>query len=238
MMSVGVMQKSNPSLPFSFARFADGFDDHIRKSIRGYDELIDDCISMSEYFVEDDTSVFDIGCSTGTFLLRVREQSLSRAPRVRYVGIDVEPNFAERWKQYSIENFELQLADIREFQIPRKSSFITSIFSLQFIPERDRQEILNQIFRSLVPGGALIVAEKTLSNCSKLHEVLTFIHYDFKRRHFSDGEILEKERSLRALMKPWPEQRIVDSMLAAGFSETNVQPFWRNHGFAAFIAIR
>ena len=51
-------------------------------------------------------------------------------------------------------------------------------------------------------------------------EVLTFIHYDFKRRHFSDEEILEKERSLRALMKPWPEQRIIDSIVAAGFGET------------------
>jgi hypothetical protein len=46
-------------------------------------------------------------------------------------------------------------------------------FSIQFIAERERQKIIEQIYRGLVPGGAFLVAEKTVSQCAKLHEILT-----------------------------------------------------------------
>jgi tRNA (cmo5U34)-methyltransferase len=232
------MQKSHSRLNFSFAGFTEGFDDHIRKSIRGYSDLLEDCVAMSDYFIDNETSVFDIGCSTGRFLFRIWERSRGRAPRAKYVGIDIEPNFTACWRRLKVDNVDLHVADVRSFPMPERCSFVTSIFSLQFIAERDRQKIVDRIFQALVPGGALIVAEKTLSKCSKLHNMLTFVHYDYKRQSFTDAEILEKERSLRAIMKPWLEEQIVQSLLAAGFCEANVQPFWRNHSFAAFIALR
>jgi hypothetical protein len=68
--------------------------------------------------------------------------------------------------------------------------------------------------------------------------MLTFIHYDYKRQSFTDEEILQKERSLRATLKLWSEEQIVRSLVAAGFDVANVQPFWRNHTFAAFLALR
>jgi hypothetical protein len=39
-------------------------------------------------------------------------------------------------------------------------------------------------------------------------------------------------------MKLWSEDQIVQSLVAAGFSEGNVQSFWRSHSFVAFIALR
>ena len=50
---------------FTFAHREEGFDEHIEKSIRGYSQLMDDVISLSRYFIEDETKVVDIGCSTG-----------------------------------------------------------------------------------------------------------------------------------------------------------------------------
>ena len=50
---------------FTFAHREEGFDEHIEKSIRGYSNLLEDVISLSRYFVEDNTSIVDIGCSTG-----------------------------------------------------------------------------------------------------------------------------------------------------------------------------
>jgi hypothetical protein len=67
---------------------------------------------------------------------------------------------------------------------------------------------------------------------------VSHIEMAYKRQSFTDAEILEKERSLRAIMKPWSEEQIVQSLLTAGFCEANVQPFWRNHSFAASIALR
>jgi len=232
------MDRSSAELDFSFARFAKGFDQHIRQSIRGYAELLSDCVSFSEYFVENKTVVFDIGCSTGAFLGEVWYKNHARCPQAQYIGIDIEDSFNSYWRAVELENVKLQTADIRSFPIPERCSLVTSVFSLQFIPEAERQKIMDQIYHALLPGGALIIAEKTLCRLPKLNDMLTFIHYDFKRQNFTDAEILAKERSLRSIMKLWSEDQIMNSLVEGGFAPTNVQCFWRNHNFAAFIALR
>ena len=50
---------------FTFAHRQEGFDKHIELSIRGYSNLMEDVVSLSRYFVEDNTNIVDIGCSTG-----------------------------------------------------------------------------------------------------------------------------------------------------------------------------
>jgi tRNA (cmo5U34)-methyltransferase len=229
-------QHHHKPLEFSFAAYADHFDEHIRRSIRGYQDLISDCVALSTYFIENETTVVDIGCSAGSFVQMLQKHNCERAPRAKYIGIEVEREFAANWD--NIENVEFVLSDIRDYDVPNDSSFISSIFSLQFISEKERQAVLVDVFSSLVRGGALILAEKTLSPCAKLQDMLTSIHYDFKRSHFSDAEILEKERSLRSLMKLWTEEQITEALIRAGFSRTHIQCFWRSHNFVGFLALR
>ncbi len=224
------------ALQFSFAEFALHFDEHIRKSIRAYDDLISDCVSLSEYFIENETTALDIGCSTGTFLLKLREHNNERAPTARYVGVEIEEQFRNCWNV--TPDVEFMLSDIRDYTLPQRCSYVTSIFSLQFISERERQNIVDRINKALVPGGALVLAEKTLSKCAKLQDLLTFIHFDFKRENFSDADILAKERSLRSMMKLWTEEKIVQSLVRAGFESSQIQCFWRSHSFAAFLALK
>jgi tRNA (cmo5U34)-methyltransferase len=232
------MDEHLAELRFSFAGYSDQFDEHIRRSIRGYADLLSDCRALSEYFVENDTSVLDIGCSTGSFLFDVWNNNRERCPNANYVGIDIEPSFSAHWQNKNVGNLTFQTADVRTFEMPPRCSFVTSIFSLQFISERERHPIVADIHRALIPGGALIIAEKTHSNLSKLDGMLSSIHYDFKRNSFTAAEILAKARSLRSTMKLWSESQIVDSLVQAGFHPLSVQSFWRNHNFAAFIAIR
>jgi tRNA (cmo5U34)-methyltransferase len=223
-------------LEFSFAAFAENFDTHIRQSIRGYDDLISDCLSLSTYFVEDGTTALDIGCSAGTLLKRVRDVNRARAPHASYLGVEIEERFSDHWQHKA--NISYILSDIRTFEFPTNCSFVTSIFSLQFISERERQTILARVHDCLVSGGGFVLAEKTLSPCAKLQDMITSLHYDFKREHFTETEILEKERSLRSLMKPWTERRIKGSLREAGFQASRIQCFWKNHNFVGLIALR
>ena len=223
-------------LEFSFAAFAENFDTHIRQSIRGYDDLISDCLSLSTYFVEDETTALDIGCSAGTFLKRLKDANDTRAPRASYVGVEIEERFAIDWKLTA--RMTNVLADVRNFEFPSDCSFVTSIFSLQFISEKERQTILGKVHDCLVPGGGFVLAEKTFSPCSKLQDMLTSLHYDFKREYFTEAEILEKDRSLRSLMKPWTEQKIKSSLRKAGFQLNKIQCFWKNHNFLGLIALK
>src|SRR5438874_7474266 len=74
-------------LQFSFANYADDFDRHIERSIRGYGNLIEDCVELSQYFIENGTVACDIGCATGRTLAAIRARNQDRAPAAKYIGL-------------------------------------------------------------------------------------------------------------------------------------------------------
>ena len=160
----------------------------------------------------------------------VRPQDISK--------IDIEDNFSKFWSNMNSNLIQLLVADARTFQIPEKCSFVTSIFSLQFISPWERVNVIANIHDALIPGGALIIAEKLFPELSKLNDMLTSVYYEFKRQSFTEAEILSKERSLRSLMKLWSGGSILKTLMNVGFEDSNVQCFWRNHNFAAFIALK
>src|SRR5215469_2600163 len=158
------------TLPFSFANHADDFDRHIEQSIRGYGNLIEDCVELSSYFVENGTVICDIGCATGRPLAAIRARNQARAPEASYVGLDIEPSFRRHWDGLAAENLSFLLQDILTFDDFATLSLATSIFTLQFLPERNRREICRKIYDGLLPGGALIVAEKTFAKMPKTQD--------------------------------------------------------------------
>ena len=78
---------------FTFANDEEGFDEHIQLSIPGYIDLWRDILQFSQYFVEDETTVVDIGCSTGKLLKAMQAQNNAHAPSCIYKGIEVEEDF-------------------------------------------------------------------------------------------------------------------------------------------------
>ena len=224
---------------FTFAHREEGFDNHIDKSIRHYSTLHDDIVKMSQYFVEDNTHVYDLGCSTGKTLGAMIDQNRTFAPDAHYVGIECAEGFKEdmqtRMREYETDDLELRFEDIRTADM-FNASLITSIFTLQFMPRADRQETLNQVYESLNPGGAFIFAEKTYSCSPKVQDMLTFMYYDFKRESFDTKDIMDKERTLRHMLKPNTWSELQTMLETAGFE--SVQTFWQNHLFVGAIAIK
>lgn len=222
---------------FTFAHRDEGFDEHIDLSIRHYSTLHDDIVKMSRYFVEDDTKVVDIGCSTGKTLAAMYNQNVDFAPYAEYHGIDYADGFVDDMNKRMESYHMLQLAqgDIRDYKFS-DCSLVTSIFTLQFMPRKDRQEVLNNIYRGLNPGGAFIFAEKTYSCSPKVQDMLTFMYYDFKRESFTTDDIMDKERTLRSMLRPNTWSELNEMLSTAGF--TSVQTFWQNHLFVGAIAIK
>ena len=218
---------------FSFSVQAGSFDDHIDDSIRGYKDLCDDVVSISRYFVEDNTNVLDIGCSTGKLINRIAERN-EQAPNSNFVGLDVEKNFQEYWKNES--NVTCQLDDIRQYDKLENLSLVTSLFTLQFIAEQDRTKIIKRIYEGLIEGGAFIFSEKVYSLNPKIQNMLDMIYYDYKKKSFSEKEILDKEQELRHLMKLTTEHKLIRSCESVGFK--GIQVFWRNFNFIGVLAIK
>ena len=225
-------------LPFSFANYADEFDRHIELSIRGYGNLIDDCIELSQYFVENDTTVCDIGCSTGRMLGAIRARNQERAPAARYIGLDIESSFEKHWARQKGTNIQFLVQDVLAFDGFAELSLATSIFTLQFLPERHRHEVCRKIYDGLVPGGAFIVAEKTFAKIPRTQDMLMSLYLHYKRRHFSDEEIMDKEKSLRDKMKSGREADLIRLLTDTGFRVDAIEPFWRSHMFVAFVCVK
>ena len=224
---------------FTFAHREEGFDEHIEKSIRGYSNLLEDVISLSRYFVEDGTSIVDIGCSTGKLTKAMIEYNEDHCSDGNYIGIEIAEGFfkdlenrADELKKHQVDFI---LDDIRNYDF-ENCSLVTSIFTLQFMPKKDRLNVMKNVYKGLNDGGAFIFAEKTICQNALVQDMITFNYYDYKRKSFDTEDIMDKERTLRHMMKPNTWEEIEMNLAKAGFSD--VQPFWRNHAFVGALAIK
>ena len=227
---------------FTFAHREEGFDEHIDKSIRGYQHLLSDVVSLSRYFVEPDTNVYDIGCSTGkvTEALVRKNEDINN---VTYYGIEIADGFVDAMqttqsriaKEFPNSKCVFMQEDARQKDI-RNASLVTSIFTLQFMPQKDRSALIQKIYDGLNEGGAFVFAEKTICESAKFQDMITFNYYDYKRKFFTTQDIMDKEQTLRNMMKPNTWHQIEQYMHDAGFKD--VQPFWRNHMFVGAMAVK
>lgn len=211
---------------FSFSTI-ENFDEHINSSIFGYSTLINSIVKISDYFIDDKTNIYDIGCSTGNLLYQIKDRQKTGS----YYGIEIEKNIIKQREGISILNL-----DIREIDIFNNASMITSIFTLQFIPKKDRYNIIKKVYDGLNSGGCFIMAEKTISESAKIQDIFTFQYYDFKSNTFTSDEILSKERDLRKIMKPSSLEDNLKMLSLVGFKTYDI--FWKSFNFTAIIAIK
>ena len=227
---------------FTFAHRQEGFDEHIDWSIRGYSDLLDDVINLSRYFVEDNTKVVDIGCSTGKLTKRIMEYNVI-CSSANYVGVEVAEGFFDNMdkrevelnKQFPNTPLEFIKDDIRNYKF-ENCSLVTSLFTLQFMPYFSRETVVQNIYDGLNEGGAFIFAEKIDTTHSRLENMLRTIYYDFKNKKFSYEDIMTKEKTLQNMLKPNSWNEIENILDGAGFKA--VQSFWQNHLFVGAIAIK
>ena len=225
---------------FTFAHREEGFDEHINWSIRGYSDLLKDVISFSRYFVEDDTNVVDIGCSTGKITQALMEYNKDHASRAHYVGVEIADGFVDDLNKRGdtlgkTGSVEFVFDDIRNYRF-ENCSLVTSIFTLQFMSKKDRARVINEIYQGLNFGGGFIFAEKIDCENARLQDMMTFNYYDFKREKFDYDDIMTKEQTLRNMLKPNTWNEIKDMLEFAGFKA--VEQSWRNHNFVGAIAIK
>ena len=115
-------------------------------------------------------------------------------------------------------------------------SLVLSILSLQFMPTAYRQNIINNIYNQLNPGGAFILVEKVVAD-EGTDDLMVDSYYDMKRANgYSDEKIMEKRKSLENVLSPLKAEWNEDMLHEAGFR--NVDMFWRCLNFCGWIAIK
>lgn len=213
------------------------FVDHIRQSVPLYEEGHDLTCQLSDYFVSDTSVCYEVGTSTGELLRKLALHNKAK-PGARWIGMDPVENMVDNAKSHcaGVENISILHEDARLFEF-EKTDLIVSYYCLQFIPPRDRQELLNKLYEALNWGGALILFEKVRAPDARFQDIMTTLYNDFKLRNgFNGEEIVSKTRSLKGILEPFSTQGNIDLLKRAGF--VDIMTVQKYLSFEGFLAIK
>ena len=216
---------------------ARGFDAHVSKSVPLYYEGHQLIANLSDFFINNNSVCYEIGCSTGELTITIAKHNESK-PGARFIGIDVEPDMIKLAKQKEaqakIENVNFEVADTIQYEFER-ADLIVAYYTVQFIKPSQRQLLIDNIYKKLNWGGAFILFEKVRANDARFQDIMTSLYYDYKLiQGYSPEEIFAKSVSLKGVLEPFSTQGNVDMMKRAGFVDiTSVMKYVCFEGFLA-----
>lgn len=228
------------STDFKFdAQVADVFNDMVGRSVPYYLEMQRMMAEIIPDFAQPNTSIYDLGCSTGTTLLSL-DKRLDQT--VRFVGVDSSAEMIENSRNNFKNNeltrpYDLITADLyKPFEI-KNASVVILCLTLQFIRPLYRQKMLESIYLQMNNGACLILIEKVLAEDADLNRQFINYYYDLKRRNnYDEMEISQKREALENVLIPYKLSENLEILEETGFSKTEV--FFKWYNFAGIIAIK
>ena len=216
---------------------ADTFVDHVRQSVPMYDAGHELVTSISDYFIRDESTCYEIGTSTGE-LLRKLARHHPHKPGVRWIGIDPVEAMVVKAKAHcaDLANVEVICDDALTHTFDKADLFV-SYYCVQFVQPRHRQDLINRIYERLHWGGALIMFEKVRGPDARFQDMSVALYNDFKaRKGFSADEILNKTSSLKGVLEPFSTEGNLGLLRRAGF--TDIMSVMKWVCFEGFLAIK
>ncbi len=225
--------------PFCFdARVAAVFPDMIRRSVPGYELILQALPWLAARVVQPHSQVYDLGCSLGASSHAVRH-GLSRATGCRILAVDNSAAMLARAEEWlagfrADTPIELHCADVLDVPI-ENASLVMLNFTLQFIPKDQRLALLQRIRAGMRPDGVLLLSEKIAVEDEALAHLITELHHDFKRAQgYSELEIAQKRQALDNVLIPETLVAHHERLLAAGFAA--VEPWLQHTRFVSLLA--
>jgi tRNA (cmo5U34)-methyltransferase len=196
------------------------FDDHIRDSIPNYNTLSETFHALTLEYLGDECTCVDLGCSTGRFL-----NSLPKLKGTNYIGVDIN-SFGDYVKEFTFVEDDV----VDYLWKLDKADVIICMFTLQFLNKNRRKYALMQLQRLVNGGATLLLAEKVLIDDVRINHVLHKEHIHSKRSHFTDTEILQKERDLSGCMICKTESEMQQELKMF----PKVTQVWQSYNFKAW----
>jgi tRNA (cmo5U34)-methyltransferase len=217
---------------------ADVFQDMIERSVPGYGLVLQLIGILAEKYGQQGTRAYDLGCSLGASTLQLRRHLPGSC---HVIGVDNSEAMVSRCKANlsrddSAPTYEILLEDLRDTNI-QSASIVILNFTLQFVPDEQRKNILTHICEGLNSGGILLLAEKVKFEDPAEQALMTTLHHDFKKQHgYSHLEISQKRAALENVLLPNTERQHRRRMRDAGFSV--VEQCIRCLNFSTFLGIK
>ena len=220
-------------------KVAQVFPDMIRRSVPGYGHVIGSSGLIAKRYAQPNTVIYDLGCSLGATTLAIADQVTT--PGCRIVAIDNSKAMLARAQSGLSDRLvdplpiEWVHGDISTIAF-EPCSVAALNFTLQFIEQDKREQLLSDIHRALCPGGALILAEKVVQEDLKSQDTLNALHLDFKRANgYSELEISSKRQAIENVLIPETANTHINRLTRVGFTE--ITEFFHCLNFNAWVAI-
>lgn len=222
---------------WTFDGIEDEFDEHVSQSIPFYEESHKTVLKLLEFFVNNDASVLDIGCSTGTLLKKILDKFSPSGLDIKLLGVDREASMVKKAQEVvGLENCDIFHGSFLDLDF-ENLDVITALYTFQFIHPSVREDAYNKAFRSIKKGGAFITFDKIRAADARFQDLFVGVYNDFKKgQGFSEDEIAQKTRSLRGAMDVDTSEANLESLRRAGFE--SVAPIFKWFCFEGILAIK
>jgi tRNA (cmo5U34)-methyltransferase len=235
-----VFSRKSAATDFAFGKEVAGvFDDMVERSVPFYREVQRMISEMAADFAVEGSTVYDLGCSTGTTMLLLDPVL---PPGVKFVGIDNSNEMLERCRAKLAANkfdreHELRCADLNNGIQIENASLVLMVLTLQFIRPLNRDKLIERILAGLNTNGALILVEKVIGEDSLFNRLFIKYYYDMKRKNgYSELEIAQKREALENVLVPYKLLENREMLIRSGFRYCDV--FFKWYNFCGLIAVK
>ena len=219
------------------------FEDMIQRSVPGYLTIIKQISLLAEEFAQADSLCYDLGCSLGAASLSLAEGMSDNKSLKNCKIIAIDNSAAMISKAQNLvdltphkDRINFKCLDIENTSF-ENASIIVMNFTLQFIPIKKRQAIINKIYEGLLPRGLLILSEKIIFENPNLQQLNTELHHRFKQTNgYSELEIAQKRAALENTLYPETISDHQNRMLSAGFKSAEV--WFQCFNFISMLAVK
>ena len=214
----------------------DKFDEHVLKSVPLYDIGHDLVLKIADFFINDESTCYELGCSTGKLTQALAQRNEHK--KAKFIGIDIEEPMVNKAKERcrGMKNVTLKTSDILDVEF-EKADLIIAYYTIQFVRPKNRQILFDRIFQALNWGGAFLLFEKVRGPDARFQDMMTTIYTDFKiDQGYSSEEIVGKTRSLKGVLEPFSTQGNRDLLSRAGF--VDIMTVMKYVSFEGFLAIK
>ncbi len=214
------------------------FDNHINKSVPLYNETHDLYLKLTDFFLQDNSKIIDIGCSTGVFLSKVHNRHRLNYKKIKFEGIDTISQMIKycKKKNKKKKNISFHKQDVFKKKLDN-SCIISSFYTIQFISPKKRQALIDKIYKSLNWGGAFFMVEKVRGPDARFQDILNQTYIEYKlSQGYSAEEIVNKSSSLKSVLEPFSSKGNKDLLKRAGFKD--VLTVFKYGCFEGFLSIK
>ena len=101
-------------------------------------------LNLSDFFIQNNSHILDIGCSTGNFINSIRERHANNEKKIKYLGIDNTKEMINFCKKRYEENLSF-LYKILKILTSKMQYYIFILYNTVYLPKK-RQKLIDKIF--------------------------------------------------------------------------------------------